>query len=93
MAVGLPVLATPAGSLEELAANGVLQVVPPGEPVGLAMAIRAVLDDDLEASRLRVAGAAFAAAHTRPAEARRLVDRWRSRWPGLPWDSTAPTPR
>ena len=27
----------------------------------------------------------FAAAHTRQAEAARLVERWQARWPGLPW--------
>ncbi len=84
MAVGLPVVATPAGSLRELAAAGLIQ--PTGSsPDAVAAAVRALAGNVTRARRLRTAGAAFAAQHTRLAEAERLVAQLRVRFPGLPW--------
>ena len=43
---------------------------------------------ELRAARARsdeAAGSAFAAEHTRSAEAARLVSRWQVWWPDLPW--------
>jgi glycosyltransferase involved in cell wall biosynthesis len=86
MALGLPVLASPSGALAELSRAGVVRAVAPGDPAALARGIDRLLGDATAAAGLRVAGRAFAEAHTRPAEARRLVERWRRRWPALPWD-------
>lgn len=84
MAVGLPVVATPAGSLRELAAAGLIQ--PTGSsPDAVAAAVRALARDVTTAMRLRTGGPAFAAEHTRLAEAARLVGQWRDRFPRLPW--------
>lgn len=83
-AVGLPVVATPSGTMSNLGRERVLPVIA-HEPVALASAIRVLADDPERASGLRTAGTAFVAEHTRPAEVRRLVERWRSRYPALPW--------
>jgi len=84
MAVGLPVVATPAGSLGGLAAAGLIQ--PTGSrPDAVAAAVRALAGDARAALRLRTSGTAFAARHTRRAEAGRLVERWRDGFPSLPW--------
>jgi hypothetical protein len=88
MALGLPVLASPSGALAELSAAGIVRAVAPGNPAALEGAIDRLLGDAPAAGALRAGGRAFAAAHTRPAEAQRLVDRWRHRWPGLPWESS-----
>jgi len=88
MAAGLPVVATPSGSLGELAASGVIE--PIDRRAGqIATGIRRLVADPSRAAALRRAGSAFAAQHTRAAEAERLVSRWRDRWPNLPWDRPA----
>ncbi len=83
-AVGLPVLATPSGALAELGRER-LELIPTGAPATVADAIRRLAGDPARVAGLRVAGSRFAAAHTRPAEAARLVARWRNRYPDLPW--------
>lgn len=88
MALGLPVLASPSGALAELSEAGVVRAVAPDDPAALARAIDRLLGDATAAAGLRAAGRAFAEAHTRPAEAQRLVERWRRRWPALPWDGS-----
>jgi len=88
MAVGLPVLATPSGSLDELVASGVIDPID-REAGQIAACIRRLVADPARAAELRGAGSAFVAQHTRPAEAARLVSRWRARWPNLPWDRSA----
>lgn len=83
MAVGLPVVATPSGSLAGLGSDRVA-FVRPDDPAALAGAIRALAADPVRARDLRIAGSDFAAAHTRVAEASRLVAGWRAWYPGLP---------
>jgi hypothetical protein len=56
------------------------------DPDSLASAVRVLADDPNRAEGLRAAGAAFVASHTRPAEARRLIGRWRPHYPALPWE-------
>ena len=84
MAVGLPVIATPAGSLGELARAGLIAPTSPSA-AGIESAVRALITDGATATRLQDAGLTFAAGHTRTAEARRLVRRWRDWFPTLPW--------
>lgn len=83
-AVGTPVVATPSGSLVGLGRDRA-QFVPSGDALALATAIRELVGDPARAVDLRTAGSAFAAAHTRLAEAARLVDRWSDRYPALAW--------
>ncbi len=84
MAVGLPVLARPSGALAQLG-PGRLELIPAGDPAGIVDAILRLTATPDRATSLRRAGREFAAAHTRHAEATRLVARWRVRWPELPW--------
>ncbi len=83
-AVGLPVIASPSGSLAKLG-HSRLELVTPRDPERLEEAIHRLVADPARTHDLRVAGSVFAAAHTRRAEGARLVDRWRARYPGLPW--------
>jgi glycosyltransferase involved in cell wall biosynthesis len=79
MAVGLPVVAVPAGQLAELtgsdatSAGPAIHPVPAGDPSALAEAILGLRADPARAARLRAAGRAFVSAHTMPAEAGRLA--------------------
>jgi glycosyltransferase involved in cell wall biosynthesis len=97
MAVGLPVVARPSGSLAELGPER-LALIAAGSPTGgpgataaaaIAQAVGRLAAEHERAQDLRRAGHGFAADHTRPAEAARLVRRWQARWPELPW--SAPT--
>jgi hypothetical protein len=84
MAAGLPVLATPAGALSEAIAAGAIARLP-FDGAGIAATIDLLVADPARALVLRRAGTQLVTAHTRPAEAARLVERWRERWPNLPW--------
>ncbi len=84
MAVGLPVLATPSGAVAELGTD-LLVLMPPGDPAAITNALRRLTATPERALRKRAAGLTFATAHTRPAEAARLVAGWRYRYPELPW--------
>ena len=84
-AVGLPVITTLSGSLARLG-NDRVEVVAPGRAAALTGTIRRLVADPGRAQDLRIAGTAFAAAHTRTAEASRLIARWRARFPELPFD-------
>lgn len=84
MAVGLPVLARPSGSLGQLGPDR-LERIAADDPTAIADAILRLAATPKRATDLRDAGRAFAAAHTRPTEAARLVSRWQIRWPELPW--------
>lgn len=88
-AVGTPVVATPSGSLAGLGRDRVA-FVPSGDALALAITIRDLVGDPARAADLRTAGSAFAAAHTRHAEAARLVDRWSDRYPALAWPARHP---
>lgn len=75
MAVGLPVVATRAGQLGPLATAGLI-LDAEGSPGGLSAAIRALRAvDPTTMAGMRGSASGFVAAHTRPAEADRLV-RW-----------------
>jgi glycosyltransferase involved in cell wall biosynthesis len=82
-AVGLPVMAAPSGALGGLGGERFAPL--PGDPVAIARSLAGLVVDPERAHRLRDAGSRFVAAHTRPAEAARLVARWQARWPELPW--------
>ena len=86
-AVGLPVAATRAGGLGELAdANLIEPIARPDEP-SIAAALRALLGREPgEVVAQRERATAFATRHTRPGEAARLVEHWRRWWPDLPWE-------
>ena len=84
-AVGVPVITTPSGSLAGLG-DGRVEFVAPAQPAVLTSAIGRLVADPGRAGELRAAGTTFAAAHTRDAEAARLVTRWRARFPELPFD-------
>jgi len=85
MAVGLPVVARPSGQLTPVAAGGLIEPVGSDDAGELAGAIGRLVASPSRAATLVSGGSAFAADHTRPAEAARLVSRWRSWWPDLPW--------
>ena len=73
MAAGLPVVATPSGELGELARARLMESLAGTCPVDDADVIRRLARSPLDVARMRGAGAGFAAIHTRPAEAGRLV--------------------
>ena len=84
LAVGLPVVATPSGALGELGGRPVR--ADPGRPGGdRPVASPGSWPTPTAHAGCGDAGFRFVAAHTRPAEAARLVARWRARWPDLPW--------
>ncbi len=87
LAVGLPVLATRVGALASLADAGLVEPIERPDPGAIAAAWQRLrqTDPDAVADRRR-RGVAFAAGHTRSAEVARLVARWRTWWPALPWD-------
>jgi glycosyltransferase involved in cell wall biosynthesis len=85
MAVGLPVLATPSGGLGALVDGGIIDPVEL-DPAATAASVGRLEGDPSRAIELRRAGSTFVAAHTRPAEATRIVGRWRGWWPTLPWE-------
>jgi hypothetical protein len=86
MAVGLPVLATRAGALGALADAELLVPIERSDPAAVLEAwARLLATDPADVAALRRRGHDFAATHTRPAEAARLVERWRGWWPALPW--------
>jgi glycosyltransferase involved in cell wall biosynthesis len=84
MAAGLPVLAVPAGRLRPLAEVAIVGRLG-ASPEAIAAGLEGLIGDPGRAVALRRAGVRFVAAHTRPAEATRLVERWQRRWPELTW--------
>ncbi len=75
MAVGLPVRASASGAIAALADAGLVGRLARDRPADVAAAIRRLAESPLEGVRLRQAGHPFAQAHTRAAEASRLVAR------------------
>ena len=73
MAVGLPVLASGAGSLAEIADAGIVGRIAVERPAEVAKAVGILSASLPEGDRLRRKGHRFAAAHTRSGEATRLV--------------------
>jgi glycosyltransferase involved in cell wall biosynthesis len=87
MAVGRPVLSTAAGALAELVDLDLLEPIDGPTPAAIGEAWARLCGTGADVVSARVARATtFVRAHTRTAEAERLVARWRSWWPGLPWD-------
>ena len=66
MAAGVPVVASRVGGVAETAPEGTALLVPPGDPVALADAIREVLEDPSAASTRVAAARAHIAVHARP---------------------------
>jgi glycosyltransferase involved in cell wall biosynthesis len=86
LVLGLPVVATRAGALSELVEARLVEPIARPDPHAISAAWRGLRDADPgEIADRRRRGHAFAAGHSRPAEAARLVDRWRAWWPTLPW--------
>ncbi|WP_205696123.1 glycosyltransferase family 4 protein [Conexibacter sp. SYSU D00693] len=75
LAFGKPIVASAVGGFPEVASDGAIELVPPGEPAALHAVLDRLLDD--EAARARLAAAAGRAARTRfswDAIARRHLD-------------------
>ncbi len=90
MAAGVPIVATRVGAVAELLADGRFgRLVAPTDAAALADAIESLAGDEAERGRLRHEGLMFARAHTRAAQAQRLVDWMRATFPALPWDAPA----
>ncbi len=86
-AVGLPVIATRAGGLGELADAGLIEAIARPDAASIAAGLGAfVLREPSEVVAQRERTYAFASGHTRPAEAAHLVEHWRGWWPDLPWE-------
>lgn len=87
MACGLPVIATPVGSLPDLVDDGQTgRLVPVGDPGALALALLELLDDPRRAERMGAAGrrrveAEFDAAAVREAMGGIYRDLGQGRWP------------
>ena len=73
MTSGVPVVATRAGAVPEVCRDGA-DLVPVGDPDGLAEALGRVLTDDGHRDRLIVRGHVVAAGYRWPATADALVD-------------------
>jgi glycosyltransferase involved in cell wall biosynthesis len=86
-AVGLPVVATRAGGLGELADAGLIEPIARPDAASIAAALDSLrAREPSEVVARRDKAHAFASRHTRPAEAARLVEHWRGWWPDLPWE-------
>ncbi len=85
MAVGTPVAAVPAGGLAELARGRLIAPIRSTKAQPAAAAVMSLLRDPAATQAMRERAAAFAATHTGPAEARRLVARLEVWFPALPW--------
>jgi glycosyltransferase involved in cell wall biosynthesis len=85
MAVGTPVAAVPAGGLEELSRARLLAPIRRAPAHPTTYAVMSLLRDPVATQAMRDRAAVFAAGHTRPAEAARLVARLERWFPELPW--------
>ena len=87
-AVGLPVLATPVGAVGELVEADLVEPIHrPDRPMPCSRPGGDCRRWTGPRSRTRRRRAhAFAARHTGRPEAARLVERWRTWWPDLPWE-------
>ncbi len=86
-AVGLPVVATRAGALAELADALLIDPIARPDAGSIRTALAGLCErNPAEVVAGRTRAHAFATAHTRPAEAARLVAHWRRWWPDLPWE-------
>lgn len=85
MAAGTPVVAVPAGGLAELARGRLIAPIRNTKAQPAAAAVMALLRDPSATQAMRERASSFAAAHTGPAEARRLVARLERWFPTLSW--------
>lgn len=85
MAVGTPVAAVPAGGLAELARAGLIEPIRRAPAHPATSAVMTLLRDPESTQALRERASSFAAAHTGPAEAARLIARLEAWFPALPW--------
>jgi hypothetical protein len=85
MAVGTPVAAVPAGGLAELARARLIAPILRAGTQPAALAVMSLLRNPAATQAMRERAASFAAAHTGPAEAGRLVARLEGWFPTLPW--------
>jgi hypothetical protein len=86
MAAGLPIVAADAGAVDQMLDSGDRgRLVPAGDPLALAAAIRDLLNNPAARSALRERGLAWAADHTAEAQAGRLVAWMRAHFPDLAW--------
>jgi alpha-1,3-rhamnosyl/mannosyltransferase len=76
MACATPVVATTVGNIPDLA-GGVAVLVPPQDPAALAGALRRVLEDPVQAERMRRSGVERAAGYTWDRAARLTLDVYR----------------
>jgi len=85
MAVGTPVAAVPAGGLVELARARLIAPIRRRGSQPAALAVMDLLRNPAATQAMRERAASFAAAHTAPAEAERLIARLEGWFPALPW--------
>jgi glycosyltransferase involved in cell wall biosynthesis len=86
MAAGTPVAAVPAGGLAELARARLIAPIQRRAPAHPATtAVMSLLRDPAGTQAMRERASSFAAAHTAPAEATRLITRLEAWFPELPW--------
>jgi glycosyltransferase involved in cell wall biosynthesis len=85
MAVGTPVAAVPAGGLVELARARLIAPIRRRGRQPAALAVMSLLRNPAATQAMRERAASFAAAHTGPAEAERLIARLEGWFPALPW--------
>jgi glycosyltransferase involved in cell wall biosynthesis len=84
MAYGLPIVATRAGGIPDIVADGEQGLlVPAGDPVRLAQALRRVLTDPRLRQQLGNAGRRFASSHTASQQANLIWRDISSAFPGL----------
>jgi glycosyltransferase involved in cell wall biosynthesis len=84
LALGVPVVATRAGALAELAAADLVEAIDRPDSLTVAHALhRLWVAGDATARERASRGHTFATQHTRPAEAARLLERWWTWWPHL----------
>jgi glycosyltransferase involved in cell wall biosynthesis len=84
MAIGLPVVATPTGHIAAIG-TGRFEPIRFSNAVAIADSIRSLMADPDRVKGIRTAAGLVATRHTSPAEAARLVARWRRDFPTLPW--------
>ncbi len=83
LAVGIPIVGSKVGSLSEPDISELIEPIAPDDPFDLTAALAELVAHPETVAGRGARGAAFVAKHTRAAEAARVVERWRRRWPSL----------
>jgi glycosyltransferase involved in cell wall biosynthesis len=90
MAAGTPIVATEAGAVADVLANGTRGVVVRDEaPISIAAAVAALMDEPLRRAELRARALDWVAARTARAQADRLVTHLTRVFPDLDWSPRA----